>query len=121
MRSARCWSPSSRRSVAVREFGRGVSPSRVAAAVVRAYRRNPAVQTVTAEAWLGKYDGAAPRIKEILDETYGAEDAPRWFNRWRVFLMACAELWGFRGGQEWIVSHYLLQKRTDGAGRRDQA
>lgn len=63
----------------------------------------------TAEAWLAKFDTAAPRIRAILDDAY-AQDAPRWFNRWRVFLMACAELWGFREGQEWIVSHYLLRK-----------
>ncbi|MFM9078887.1 MAG: SAM-dependent methyltransferase, partial [Opitutaceae bacterium] len=46
----------------------------------------------------------------ILAQTYGAGNAVKWWSYWRVFYLACAELWGFRGGREWLVSHYLFRR-----------
>jgi cyclopropane-fatty-acyl-phospholipid synthase len=43
---------------------------------------------------------------KVLADTYGAANAPIWFQRWRIFYMACAELFGYAGGGEWLVSHY---------------
>ena len=63
----------------------------------------------TAEAWLAAMDTNRWAIMDIFERTYGPEDALRWFVRWRVFYMACAELWGYREGQEWLVSHYLFE------------
>lgn len=48
---------------------------------------------------------------DVLERTYGKKDAAVWFQRWRIFFMACAELWGFRNGQKWWVAHYLFKKR----------
>jgi cyclopropane-fatty-acyl-phospholipid synthase len=42
---------------------------------------------------------------------YGSKDAALWYRRWRIFFMACAELWGFQGGDEWLVGHYRFRKR----------
>jgi cyclopropane-fatty-acyl-phospholipid synthase len=46
-----------------------------------------------------------------LAEAYGADQALRWWVYWRVFFMSCAELFGYRSGREWIVSHYLFERR----------
>jgi len=66
---------------------------------------------LTSEAWLKNMDAHKDSIMPIFAQTYGAEQATKWWVYWRVFYMSCAELWGFRGGSEWFVSHYLFEKR----------
>jgi len=61
-------------------------------------------------AWLEKMDAAEDRVMGIMREVYGEKDARLWFVRWRIFFLACAELFGYRGGEEWFVSHYLFAK-----------
>ena len=65
----------------------------------------------TANAWLQNMDANKDAITPILVQTYGAKDAQMWRNRWRIFYMACAELFGYNNGQEWWVTHYLFDKR----------
>ena len=65
----------------------------------------------TANAWLQNMDENAKQITPILAVTYGEKNTEMWRNRWRMFYMACAELFGCNNGQEWWVTHYLFEKR----------
>ena len=64
----------------------------------------------TSEHWLQNMDKNRAAVEPILADTYGADQMRRWWVYWRVFFMSCAELWGYAGGQEWLVSHYLFRK-----------
>ncbi len=64
----------------------------------------------TAEAWLVNMDQRRDKLLELLSVAYGKNEALKWFVRWRIFFMACAELWGYHGGGEWVVSHYLFER-----------
>jgi cyclopropane-fatty-acyl-phospholipid synthase len=66
----------------------------------------------TSEAWLENMDAHEPSITPILEQTYGKDQTPKWRAYWRVFFMSCAELWGFRNGNEWLVSHYRFRKKS---------
>ena len=65
----------------------------------------------TLEAWLERMDAARDELDPILSDVYGAKDRDRWRMRWRIYFMACAELFGYRNGMEWFVSQYLFRKR----------
>ncbi|HET8799306.1 MAG TPA: cyclopropane-fatty-acyl-phospholipid synthase family protein [Thermoanaerobaculia bacterium] len=65
----------------------------------------------TAEAWLARMDARESAVRAIFARTYGPRDAERFFNYWRIFFMSCAEVWGYRGGREWLVSHYRFRAR----------
>jgi cyclopropane-fatty-acyl-phospholipid synthase len=64
----------------------------------------------TAEHWLAAQDANRSALMPVLRETYGAA-ADLWFQRWRLFWMACAELFGFGNGQQWMVAHYRFRPR----------
>jgi cyclopropane-fatty-acyl-phospholipid synthase len=55
----------------------------------------------TAEAWYANLMRNRDRATAILGSA-------RRFERWRVFFLACAEMFGYRDGREWIVAHYAF-------------
>ena len=65
----------------------------------------------TLAAWLERLDASADRALAILRGEHPDYEARRLLATWRLFLIATAEVWGWRGGDEWMVSHYLLERR----------
>jgi len=63
----------------------------------------------TAEDWLANYDRHKKAIMVLLQEVYGNE-AQVWERRWRLFFLATSGLFGYKGGDEWGVSHYRLRR-----------
>ena len=55
------------------------------------------------------------RSPQVLSRTYGPDSADLWLQRWRIFFLACSELFAFDDGREWFVSHVRLARRG-GAG-----
>src|SRR5262249_20081944 len=64
----------------------------------------------TADAWLANLDARVDRIEHFLATTYGKLDAPTHLQRWRMFFLACRELFAFGDGEEWGVAHYLFER-----------
>ncbi len=65
----------------------------------------------TSNHWLENLDAARAQVMPVLRECYG-KDASVWFQRWRMFYMAVAELFGYDQGEQWGVVHTLFQKPT---------
>ena len=65
----------------------------------------------TSEAWLANMDAHRPEILRIFEQVYGRGQSRRWWVYWRVFFLACAELFGYSDGEEWLVAHYRFARR----------
>jgi cyclopropane-fatty-acyl-phospholipid synthase len=65
----------------------------------------------TLRGWLKKIDQNRKAAHAILERDLEKQNARLQFGRWRIFFMACEELFGFNGGNEWYVGHYRLKKR----------
>ena len=66
----------------------------------------------TSEAWLRNMDRHKKEIIPLFEQTYGKDQALKWWVYWRIFFMACAELWAYNRGEDWIVSHYLFSVKA---------
>ena len=65
----------------------------------------------TSEDWLRNMERRKSEVMPVLSDAYGNEDAELWFHRWRVFFLACAELFAYDDGNEWIVLHQRLEPK----------
>lgn len=98
-------------------FSGGIMPSRD---LLLRYQQHLALETQTcwdgthyektSNAWLRAMDENTDLVATYFRRTYGA-DWKQWVQRWRMFYMACAELFGFENGQQWYVSHYLFKRK----------
>lgn len=66
----------------------------------------------TLEAWLKKHDAEFSTVNKAFIDCYGLKEAKIWEQRWRIFYMACSELFAYSDGKEWPVMHYLFVKRS---------
>lgn len=64
----------------------------------------------TANDWLANQDRHGDQVRQVLCRAYGPELAALWFQRWRMFWMACAELFGYDEGNQWHVAHYRFAR-----------
>ena len=64
----------------------------------------------TSNHWLANQDRHRDAVMAVLDQAYGTDGAKLWFQRWRMFWMSCAELFGYDHGREWLVAHYRFAR-----------
>lgn len=64
----------------------------------------------TCRAWLQRLDVNRNRVLEVFRRTCPDQNAVVAMNRWRLFFMACEELFAWDRGREWFVQHSLFER-----------
>jgi len=81
--------------------------------ILNHWRVNGTHYEKTSNGWLDYLDKnwKNGKLQPVLAKAYGEGKEKFWYINWRLFFLACAELWGYKRGQEWIVSHYLFERK----------
>lgn len=79
--------------------------------IVRKWTWNGLHYAKTLNLWLSQMDRSRGELVPLFEKIYGINSTAVWWNRWRMFFMACAELFAYDKGRRWYVNHYLFQKR----------
>ena len=81
--------------------------------IVDHWRVNGQNYEKTSNGWLDYLDKSwkSGELQPVLADAYGKGKEREWYVNWRLFFLACAELWGYQKGQEWIVSLYLFERK----------
>ncbi len=66
----------------------------------------------TLQAWLARLDADPEQALAILGKGRTEAEARTLLGGWRLFLLSTDELWGYKGGDRWLVSHYLFENRA---------
>ena len=64
----------------------------------------------TCQAWLENLDAESEAIVGSFAADLSSAGARRQLARWRMFVMACEELFAYEQGSEWFVSHTRLRR-----------
>ena len=78
--------------------------------VVKSWKVNGVHYQKTLDAWLSKIDQNEEEILSLFNEVYGTINSKLWLQRWRLFHLVCSELFGYKEGEDWAVTHYLFKK-----------
>ena len=69
----------------------------------------------TCEAWLQRLDERRDEVTALFEPLVGQSEAALTVQRWRIFFMACAELFDYEAGSQWHVAHYLFRPQSSPA------
>lgn len=72
--------------------------------------RDAVLLTRGGQDWFSKMTAAKKEMWPSLVKTYGEDKALMWYHRWQIFYLACSELFGWNGGDDWGICHYLFVK-----------
>lgn len=71
----------------------------------------------SARDWRHRLEERRGEVVALFDREAGSGGGLVQWRRWRVFFLACEELFGFDGGREWLVAHVLFERPADAGGR----